>query len=82
MILPGTRYKITKAINSLGEIGSRGSQFLISLKTDPRDENLQIEFKDSNEDLFLTKTDLNNSCELISDFGEAIYFYTSQEKYQ
>lgn len=81
MIIPGTKYKITRDIKSLGNIGSEGNEFIISLDTDPRAVKILTEFSDSNEDRYLLKNELDAHCKLITDFGDAIYFYTPEEKY-
>lgn len=81
MILPGTQYRIIHKINSLSPIGSIGMHFSISLDTDPRTEKVRVESKVFNEKQYLDKNDLEANCELVTDFGEAIYFYIPQDEY-
>lgn len=81
MILPGTHYKIIHKINSLGSIGSKGVDFFISLDTDPRDEKIHVESDKFNDIQIIDRHDIENNCELLTDFGEAIYFYIPQDEY-
>lgn len=81
MILPGSQYKIIHKINSLCSIGTHGVHFFISLDTDPRSKKIHVEFNRFNDIQIIDRDDIEKNCELLTDFGEAIYFYIPQDEY-
>ncbi len=81
MILPGTKYKIILEIERLKDVRSQGLEFIVSLEADPRTAKILIEPIEFPENICLTKKELNENCELLTDFGKAIYFYTTQDEY-
>lgn len=77
MLLLGTTYKSNC---DFGQI-SKDLVFTISLDTDPKNTQILIESNKLPDNYPITKEELFNYCELLTDFSQAIYFYIPQDEF-